>query len=146
MIFGGRRGVDEVGHSPKCRRYAQTLTTKAPSAANDRRLAVTMRRPWKGRIRADDGSRTRDLELGKLALYQLSYVRAGQILSGTRTGSSRSTGGRSELIPNTLVADFHEHVIEEKDRSDDRKREHQHECDGRDERPSPAISKSSLHE
>ena len=25
--------------------------------------------------RADDGSRTRDLELGKLALYQLSYVR-----------------------------------------------------------------------
>jgi thiol-disulfide isomerase/thioredoxin len=27
--------------------------------------------------RADDGSRTRDLELGKLALYQLSYVRVG---------------------------------------------------------------------
>jgi hypothetical protein len=26
---------------------------------------------------ADDGGRTRDLELGKLALYQLSYVRAG---------------------------------------------------------------------
>ena len=28
-------------------------------------------------VRADDGSRTRDLELGKLALYQLSYVRKG---------------------------------------------------------------------
>ncbi len=27
--------------------------------------------------KADDGSRTRDLELGKLALYQLSYVRVG---------------------------------------------------------------------
>jgi hypothetical protein len=27
-------------------------------------------------IEADDGSRTRDLELGKLALYQLSYVRS----------------------------------------------------------------------
>jgi hypothetical protein len=26
---------------------------------------------------ADDGPRTRDLELGKLALYQLSYVRKG---------------------------------------------------------------------
>ena len=26
-------------------------------------------------VKADDGSRTRDLELGKLALYQLSYVR-----------------------------------------------------------------------
>lgn len=26
-------------------------------------------------LRADDGGRTRDLKLGKLALYQLSYVR-----------------------------------------------------------------------
>ena len=34
---------------------------------------------------ADDGSRTRDLELGKLALYQLSYVRATAILSRRRT-------------------------------------------------------------
>ena len=29
---------------------------------------------------AANGSRTRDLELGKLALYQLSYRRAAQIL------------------------------------------------------------------
>ena len=29
--------------------------------------------------KADDGDRTRDLELGKLALYQLSYVRAGAL-------------------------------------------------------------------
>ncbi len=28
-----------------------------------------------GKRRADDGLRTRDLQLGKLALYQLSYVR-----------------------------------------------------------------------
>jgi hypothetical protein len=28
-------------------------------------------------IEADDGGRTRDLKLGKLALYQLSYVRSG---------------------------------------------------------------------
>lgn len=27
------------------------------------------------RIKADDGTRTRYLELGKLALYQVSYVR-----------------------------------------------------------------------
>ena len=33
-----------------------------------------------GLQRADDGSRTRDLELGKLALYQLSYVRVARIL------------------------------------------------------------------
>jgi hypothetical protein len=29
----------------------------------------------KHKNRADDGLRTRDLQLGKLALYQLSYVR-----------------------------------------------------------------------
>jgi hypothetical protein len=42
----------------------------------------TANEPWKEgeRSQADDGSRTRDLELGKLALYQLSYVRRGVIL------------------------------------------------------------------
>src|SRR5947207_14246424 len=34
-------------------------------------------------IEAADGSRTRDLELGKLTLYQLSYRRAGVILGST---------------------------------------------------------------
>jgi hypothetical protein len=32
--------------------------------------------PIKPKIEADDGTRTRYLELGKLALYQVSYVRA----------------------------------------------------------------------
>ena len=31
-----------------------------------------------GFLKADDGTRTRYLELGKLALYQVSYVRAGR--------------------------------------------------------------------
>jgi hypothetical protein len=31
--------------------------------------------------RADDGDRTRDPQLGKLMLYQLSYVRADGILA-----------------------------------------------------------------
>ena len=31
---------------------------------------------------AANGSRTRDLELGKLALYQLSYRRAGDKITG----------------------------------------------------------------
>ena len=34
------------------------------------------------RRKADDGSRTRDLELGKLALYQLSYVRIRAVILG----------------------------------------------------------------
>jgi hypothetical protein len=33
--------------------------------------------------RADDGLRTRDLQLGKLALYQLSYVRVGGYFNTT---------------------------------------------------------------
>jgi hypothetical protein len=39
---------------------------------------------------ADDEVRTRDLQLGKLALYQLSYVRVGLIL-----GWSRGCRGRA---------------------------------------------------
>jgi hypothetical protein len=39
-----------------------------------------------GSDEADDGSRTRDLELGKLALYQLSYVRAGPDSKGRSEG------------------------------------------------------------
>jgi hypothetical protein len=40
--------------------------------------------------RADDGLRTRDLQLGKLALYQLSYVRMGGYFSmpGVAKGGS----------------------------------------------------------
>src|SRR3954454_17738457 len=59
----------------------------APGPGRDRALlpagpALQRRRPERRHRqrapsrRADDGSRTRDLELGKLALYQLSYVRA----------------------------------------------------------------------
>lgn len=41
------------------------------------RAKVPHPRAWlNGGQKADDGSRTRDLELGKLALYQLSYVRS----------------------------------------------------------------------
>jgi hypothetical protein len=37
---------------------------------------------------ADDGLRTRDLKLGKLALYQLSYVRSGRILMVRRAADA----------------------------------------------------------
>jgi cytochrome c biogenesis protein CcmG, thiol:disulfide interchange protein DsbE len=57
-------------------------------AGLDHRECVPRNAFWEAR-RADDGSRTRDLELGKLALYQLSYVRAAPILSaGERPISS----------------------------------------------------------
>jgi hypothetical protein len=36
----------------------------------------------RGFLRADDGDRTRDPQLGKLMLYQLSYVRALAIVTG----------------------------------------------------------------
>ncbi len=47
-------------------------------------------------LRADDGSRTRDLELGKLALYQLSYVRVAAD-SRTRSNLPR-VSGRSFVV------------------------------------------------
>ena len=45
------------------------------------------------RERADDGLRTRDLQLGKLALYQLSYVRMSGYSSTERVASGRLTKG-----------------------------------------------------
>ena len=45
---------------------------------------------------ADDGPRTRDLELGKLALYQLSYVRAAAIVPLRGGGHGRP---RASLYP-----------------------------------------------
>ena len=39
----------------------------------------------RGFLRADDGVRTRDPQLGKLMLYQLSYVRATLILASAPT-------------------------------------------------------------
>ncbi len=39
------------------------------------RKEKTLRTTSQGRRRADNGTRTRGLDLGKVALYQLSYVR-----------------------------------------------------------------------
>jgi hypothetical protein len=110
-----RKCLRPAGHSI-CSRVApgsQALESRirregfAPFAAPRRRLSS--RFPLHQRKRrtfalsaweADDGSRTRDLELGKLALYQLSYVRKAVILRGIRTRSSRSHPLRSEHIQN----------------------------------------------
>ena len=45
------------------------------------------------RKRADDGLRTRDLQLGKLALYQLSYVRVSKYSSTGREADGHRTKG-----------------------------------------------------
>ena len=46
--------------------------------------------------RADDGLRARDLQLGKLALYQLSYVRVKEYFStpGARYSGWAEVAGR----------------------------------------------------
>jgi cytochrome c biogenesis protein CcmG, thiol:disulfide interchange protein DsbE len=56
-------------------------------------------------MQADDGSRTRDLELGKLALYQLSYVRVDLILGrwGRCRGQRGSNLGRPVSVRSTLA-------------------------------------------
>ena len=48
---------------------------------------------------ADDGSRTRDLELGKLALYQLSYVRARPDSTGAPRVERRPAIGGIYALP-----------------------------------------------
>ncbi len=60
------------------RNMCSTSTTTVLSAGGYVALAAGTDR---GEKRADDGLRTRDLQLGKLALYQLSYVRVGGYFS-----------------------------------------------------------------
>src|SRR5689334_120960 len=63
-------------------RYASDIDhTPGGSMSDARRLSAGSSGDAGARREADDGSRTRDLELGKLALYQLSYVRVGETLS-----------------------------------------------------------------
>jgi hypothetical protein len=45
------------------------------------------------RIGAGDGSRTRDLQFGKLMLYQLSYTRTTQMILGS-SGAYGNVPGR----------------------------------------------------
>lgn len=59
---------------------------------------------------ADDGARTRDLKLGKLALYQLSYVRArgkkladATIRRGCPDGYWRTPAGIVSEVPRSVA-------------------------------------------
>src|SRR5215217_5702607 len=73
---------------------AADLTTRCAESAPD--LPIPCQSRWResckyggcavssGFSEADDGDRTRDPQLGKLMLYQLSYVRAGSILAWSR--------------------------------------------------------------
>jgi hypothetical protein len=66
------------------------LTSRRRLSGQVRALAWSFIRVlWNGETEADDGGRTRDLKLGKLALYQLSYVRACGDSSSERGKSAR---------------------------------------------------------
>jgi hypothetical protein len=60
---------------------------------------------WKAERKADDGSRTRDLKLGKLALYQLSYVRVevDSRVGGATTPAGAEIGCMGARRPAVLV-------------------------------------------
>ena len=58
--------------------------------------------PWRLRLlRADDEARTRDLNLGKVVLYQLSYVRLLR----------RSPGGAKETIAEVGTRTNSGHIV-----------------------------------
>ena len=72
-------------------------------SAKDAKGAATKRAAGRTFSKADDGDRTRDPQLGKLMLYQLSYVRARPVyravsapqLSVITTGAPISTWWKS---------------------------------------------------
>jgi hypothetical protein len=56
----------------------------------------------RGLCEADDGVRTRDPQLGKLMLYQLSYVRVSRILPGLLEPSRHLWKGPEERLHLTV--------------------------------------------
>ncbi len=58
-------------------------------------------RTWTGSRGAGNGTRTRDIKLGKLALYQLSYARRWSKLPHA-SGSGQGTAHRTDDYPSTL--------------------------------------------
>jgi len=74
---------------------------KKPAARTHAEGAGGARAPG---AQADDGVRTRDPQLGKLMLYQLSYVRATPRLAGSLAGSYiRARAGRFLSAQGSLV-------------------------------------------
>ena len=73
---------------------------RLPGAATGAsRLEKRMSKPYGSLgLEAANGPRTRDLKLGKLALYQLSYRRAGPIL-GPSLANRRAATGRDGTTP-----------------------------------------------
>ena len=63
-------------HLPRLRQGSGTTggTSKKPPAPSDRSRRLTLAKSTRS-TRAGDGTRTRDIKLGRLALYQLSYSR-----------------------------------------------------------------------
>jgi hypothetical protein len=89
------RTIDSAGHLLLGADVTRTDPLALRSAGHHRKVARDRCPPQDPRLRlprkfpiyrdlykADDGSRTRDLRLGKPTLYQLSYVRAAAILRG----------------------------------------------------------------
>src|SRR5213592_428239 len=66
-------------------RWGCNLVATSRPLSGPREQATAPSTPWAERVdlqdprKADDGSRTRDLRLGKPTLYQLSYVRAAAL-------------------------------------------------------------------
>src|SRR3712207_5895949 len=88
--------VREAGRSA---RLVSTMRARSASSrqridgsrmATVRLLSAPARCALTPSVRADDGPRTRDPQLGKLVLYQLSYVRV--------SGQSTRARGRSEAV------------------------------------------------
>jgi hypothetical protein len=88
----GREGVSpKPGEQDSERWKAQEVCWPSERAADP------IRSPTRPSSEADDGSRTRDLRLGKPTLYQLSYVRVAPPLGDGRDDST-GAGAREAAV------------------------------------------------
>jgi hypothetical protein len=83
---------------------------RSPAPTTPPRWSCRKRLHRANKPRAADGGRTRDLKLGKLALYQLSYRRIGAILRGG--GGLPLVGGRAAAVDRDQHANYRDEQAE----------------------------------
>src|SRR5690606_15374190 len=93
-------GAKKEAEESSARRPALRAGALAPARARPRRNSRT-KAPNSGLSGAGDGARTRDIQLGKLTLYQLSYSREARLDSMGGRGAQGVTrgGGRGGRAP-----------------------------------------------
>ena len=120
-----RRERHTISSSRRLRSGLRTITScplacawRRSSFALSQRISAVLRHRYTGKIGAGDEARTRDVHLGKVVLYQLSYTRSFERDNNVQPSMPRNLlivlGGPKSLNPNRTFAASYDQTLYEK--------------------------------